>query len=163
MTALTLSLADIGRVIEEMHDAVDKWHNIGIQLNLYEGDLKSIESNYPHQADRLREMICKWLKSGDATWNAMVNALKSRTVGESHLAEKLSVKYCKPIKTHISMETSERTESKFYDKAIVHLGGSTPIREHSLLTVITAGTHLSPAGTHLSCTRNASTLRFNFS
>jgi hypothetical protein len=92
-----LSLDDLAKIIEDVHDAVDKWHNIGIQLGLHESELKSIESNYPRQNDRLREMICKWLQNKVATWGKMVSALKSRTVGEGYLAEQLESKYCVPL------------------------------------------------------------------
>ena len=68
-----LSLDDLAKIIEDVHDAMDKWHNIGIQLGLHESELKSIESNYPRQNDRLREMICKWLQNKVATWGKMVS------------------------------------------------------------------------------------------
>ena len=115
-----LSLDDLAKIIEDVHDAVDKWHNIGIQLGLHESELKSIESNYPRQNDRLREMICKWLQNKVATWGKMVRALKSRTVGEGYLAEQLESKYCVPLQritltsatTKISKST-EVSQSKF--------------------------------------------------
>ena len=114
-----LSLDDLAKIIEDVHDAVDKWHNIGIQLGLHESELKSIESNYPRQNDRLREMICKWLQNKVATWGKMVRALKSRTVGEGYLAEQLESKYCVPLQritlttTKISKSTKvSRSESK---------------------------------------------------
>ena len=112
-----LSLDDLAQIIEDIHDAVDKWHNIGIQLGLHESDLKSIESNYPRQNDRLREMICKWLQNKAASWKKMVTALKSRTVGEAFLAEQLEAKYCKSAaqiivtRTKIS-KSSEVSKSK---------------------------------------------------
>ena len=106
----TLSLDDLAKIIEDVHDAVDKWHNIGIQLGLHESDLKSIESNYPRQNDRLREMICKWLQNKAATWEKMVTALKSRTVGEAYLAEQLEAKYCKPA-VRITLTTTKISES----------------------------------------------------
>lgn len=118
MPGKTLSLDDLAQIIEDIHDAVDKWHNIGIQLGLHESDLKSIESNYPRQNDRLREMICKWLQNKAASWKKMVAALKSRTVGEAYLAEKLEEKYCKSAaqitvtRTEIS-KTSKVSASKY--------------------------------------------------
>ena len=107
-----LSLDDLAKIIEDVHDAVDKWHNIGIQLGLHESDLKSIESNYPRQNDRLREMICKWLQNKVATWGKMVSALKSRTVGEGYLAEQLESKYCVPMQqiTHTVTKISKSTK-----------------------------------------------------
>ena len=108
----TLSVDDLAKIIEDIHDAVDKWHNIGIQLGLHESDLKSIESNYPRQNDRLREMICKWLQTKAANWQKMVLALKSRTVGEAYLAEQLETKYCESAKqiTVTATKISKRTE-----------------------------------------------------
>ena len=112
MAAQILSVDDLCQVIEDIYDAVDKWHNIGMQLNLHESDLKGIESNYPRRGDCLREMVYRWLRTGNATWNMMINALKSRTVGEFYLAEQLNKKYRTPATTHFYMETTERTESE---------------------------------------------------
>ena len=89
---------------------MDKWHNIGIQLGLHESDLKSTESNYPRENDRLREMICKWLQTKAANWQKMVIALKSRTVGEGYLAEQLETKYCKSAK-QITVTTTKISKS----------------------------------------------------
>ena len=119
----SLSLGDLAKIIEDIHDAVDKWHNIGIQLGLHESDLKSIESNYPRQNDRLREMVCKWLQGKNANWGKMVTALKSRTVGEGYLAEQLVDKYCKPAQitvttTKVSRST-EVSESEFQDEICI--------------------------------------------
>ena len=122
----TLSLDDLAKIIEDVHDAADKWHSIGIQLGLHESDLKSIESDYPRQNDRLREMICKWLQNKAATWEKMVIALKSRTVGEAYLAEQLEAKYCKPVvltTTKIS-ESTEVSECKYSEVVTLCLEGS---------------------------------------
>ena len=127
MPGNTLSLDDLAQIIEVIHDAVDKWHNIGIQLGLH--DLKSIESNYSQQNDRLREMICKWLQNKAASWKKMVAALKSRTVGEAYLAERLEEQYCKSrsaaqitvTKTEISNYKSTEVSGSKYS-----IGGFTP-------------------------------------
>lgn len=88
-------------------DAVDKWHNIGIQLGLHEEDLRLIERRYSRQTDRFREMVREWLTTGNATWSAMVDALDSRVVGEHFLAERLKNEYCS-----IAQDFTEQSKSE---------------------------------------------------
>ena len=72
-----------------------KWHDLGLRLELKEGTLKAIESDYPKNAqDCLREMLSTWLKiEPGAMWRTLCAALRSRTVGEEKLAGDLVAKY----------------------------------------------------------------------
>lgn len=109
----TLKLEDAELILKELYPAVDKWHNTGIQLGLHASDLKSIESNYPSQTDRLVEMISKWLKTGQAKWSTLIEALKSCEVGESKLSEQLRRKY-RPL--WLTTEASKKVEAGIYMK-----------------------------------------------
>ena len=88
------------KLIEAYEDLVGishKWHDIGLRLELEEGTLKAIESDYPKNAqDCLREMLSTWLKvEPRATWRTLCAALCSRTVGEEKLASNMLAKYVK--------------------------------------------------------------------
>ena len=102
-----LSFEDFREVVNGVIDAVDKWHNIGIQLGLHEEDLRLIERRYSRQTDRFREMVREWLTTGNATWSAMVDALDSRVVGEHFLAERLKNEYCS-----IAQDFTEQSKSE---------------------------------------------------
>ena len=109
---LALTLADIAHVVEELCPAMDKWHKIGIQVGLSERDLKSIETYYPRSEDRLREVISRWVAGGGATCSTMIEALKSGTVSELHLAEKLKLKHFGSDLARVPIDTAKKTESK---------------------------------------------------
>ena len=66
------------------------WY-IGLQLGLASTVLEGIEHQYARTEDMLRAMLKEWLKQVDPvpTWVALIRALKSKTVKEPSLAEKL--------------------------------------------------------------------------
>ena len=88
-------------LVEELHDVKTKWRAIGIQLDVPPATLKRIDYSYktdPEQA--FTELILEWmsqLKPG-ASWAAIVDALRSRSVGETALASVLERKWC-PVQT----------------------------------------------------------------
>ena len=86
---------NLKNLLDELADILDKWHVLGLQLELKEGTLKAIESDYPKNSrDCLREMLSTWLKiEPRATWHTLCAALRSRTVGEEKLANDLEAKY----------------------------------------------------------------------
>ena len=91
-----LDLADLRDVQEEVFDARAKWYDIGVNLEVPVGTLNSIRAQYHDPQDCLREMLMVWLKTIDPqpTWKALVNALRSRVVGEAKLADELEAKWC---------------------------------------------------------------------
>ena len=85
-------------VRNEIHDARTKWYDIGLELKVPEPTLKSIESKYTDDKVCLREVITAWLKAGDnATWESLVDALRTKVVDEPKLAAVLEAKYCSEI------------------------------------------------------------------
>ena len=94
-----LTLNDLLQVLADIRSSGEKWRAIGLQLGLHETDLKSIESdpNYPlgprQHVGRLHEVISKWLRSGRARRAALIEALRSPSVGETQLADQLTKKY----------------------------------------------------------------------
>ena len=60
-----------------------KWYNIGIELGLEVGDLKTIEKDHSNCDDCFREMLTKWLNNckPEPTWKALKQALESTPIG----------------------------------------------------------------------------------
>ena len=78
------------------------WYDLGLQLKLSIGTLKSIRAEFSAPKHQLRETLNAWLTTGDnPSWKTLTDALRSRMVGASQLAAALEIKYC-PV---------ERTES----------------------------------------------------
>lgn len=73
-----------------------KWYNIGIQLGLTVGILDAIRHDHHDQSvDCLREMLIAWLKHDfDATWERLIEALRTSVVAEMKLSHVLEAKYC---------------------------------------------------------------------
>ena len=107
-----LSVDDLQVVREELNDVRAKWYDIGIQLRVNIGTLDAIEKQYLNNpSDCLRETLTTWLKSypPSPTWSKVVDALSSKTVGETRLAANLEQKHCSPRPTQVfpQMTTSQ--------------------------------------------------------
>ena len=96
---------DLGQVFEELHDVSPKWYKIALQLKVSPTCLDTIKKDESDSSDKLLEMLKAWLKKGlkknkpKPTWAALVEALKSRSVGEDKEASRLEEKYCIAPKT----------------------------------------------------------------
>ena len=84
------NLVDIIRVLEKGYFQNKKWRKLGLYLGLIHTDLKTIEDNYPQDAERcLEECLAKWLtKDIEATWDKL--AIAAGEVGETPVAEYIS-------------------------------------------------------------------------
>ena len=82
-------------VYEDLIDISHQWYDLGLQLRLEEGTLKTIKSDNPESSKHcLREMLSTWLKiDSRLSWETMCAALRSRTVGAEKLASDLEAKY----------------------------------------------------------------------
>ena len=90
-----LSVNDLHVIMEELADVRAKWYNIGIQLGVNVGTLKAIEKQYSDPSDCLRETLMTWLKAYPPphTWSKVLEALRTKIVGEAKLAVDLEQKY----------------------------------------------------------------------
>ena len=87
-------LMDIIDALNEGGFITANWRRLGLRLRIKNDDLKTIEHNYPKDADRsLEECLVKWLKTGKATYTGLAEALKK--MGEGAAAD------------HIRTNTSE--------------------------------------------------------
>ena len=68
-----------------------KWYGIGLQLKVKPSALRRIRSQYSDPVECLREMLSDWLIGINPypTWEALAQALESRSVKEGRLAKKV--------------------------------------------------------------------------
>ena len=95
-----LTKDDLQAVVQDLSFAANKWRDIGAKLGLNELELNSIKSN--QHLDCLRDVIFKWLYLSDG-WPpemgitrrraSLIEALRSPSVGEMQLADRLTKKY----------------------------------------------------------------------
>ena len=90
-------------VLEELHEACTKWYYIGLTLKVPASTLDGIEAQSNDQKKCLLRVIQHWLKTVDPkpTWQALVDALRSRLVEEHPLASSIEEKYCPRTKTPV--------------------------------------------------------------
>ena len=70
------------------------WKNLGLLLGLQSFELDVINStNKGDVNDCQRDMITKWLNTGDASWRALVRALASPLVGKRGLAMSIAAEH----------------------------------------------------------------------
>ena len=66
------------------------WFNLGLRLGVSSHTLDRIEQDTRDSGSACRKMFQAWLKdSSKGTWNDVITALKSNSVGENGVAEKL--------------------------------------------------------------------------
>ena len=72
-----------------------KWYNLGLQLNLKVSTQDWIKTQFSDPREQLLEMLKTWLITTlKPSWKTLTDALRSRNVGESQLADDLEAKYC---------------------------------------------------------------------
>ena len=71
------------------------WENIGLILDLNEGELRNIRSDHDESEQCFREMLKLWLNQIEPppTWSAIIEAIDAYPRYKS-LAEELRKKYC---------------------------------------------------------------------
>ena len=88
------------------------WYDLGLQLKVSIGTLKSIRAEFSAPKHHLREMLNAWLTTGDnPNWKTLTDALRSRMVGASQLAATLETKYCSVERT--DLDVGDHSETVF--------------------------------------------------
>ena len=74
-----------------MWEARTQWYDLGLGLDITPDTLDAIEAANGQNPDRcFRAMLTKWLREHKRpTWSALAEALRSPSVGRSHLAEQI--------------------------------------------------------------------------
>ena len=104
---MELSINDLGMVWETVYEARTKAYEIGLILKVAVDTLDSIDKRYDDPSDKLREVLKTWLRTASKpTWQDILDALRSRVVGQLKLASDIEAKYCTTVETaHVSRET----------------------------------------------------------
>ena len=88
---------NVKNVSNFIHRIKDKWHSIGIELEVDQVKLNTIRRNYKRDNDAdesLIELISEWLKS-QQKWQTLIDALRSNTVNEPVLARQgMAINFC---------------------------------------------------------------------
>ena len=98
-TGLVHHTNDLCDVLCYLNRLCDKWFNIGVYLKVDSMKLQEIRSQYPSQADALREMLIYRLKQ-KLTWE-MIQAAVMSPIVNSGLLESKSVKRSIILPLHI--------------------------------------------------------------
>ena len=86
ITSLTTDL-----LVHELN-GVTCWQYLGMFLGLGMAEIKEIEQDHPDTPCRRMEMLEKWMKKGNPSWEMVIEALEK--MSEQRLANQLRVKYC---------------------------------------------------------------------
>ena len=87
-----LSSSDIQKVQNSIWEARVQWYNLGLGLEITPDSLDAIKLDNAHKTDDcFRSMLTQWLRwdSPRPTWNTLAEALRSPSVGLSHLAQEI--------------------------------------------------------------------------
>ena len=90
--------SDSQEIVELLSTASEKWRSIGLQLGLPNSTLNKVgELSNSDPVDRLSAVINEWLKMNgkEPTPKTLAEALKSESVQERKLAERVENKYGK--------------------------------------------------------------------
>ena len=88
-----LGLSDLRRVQDTLWEARTQWYNLGLGLDISPDSLDSIQvTNQLNPEYCFRAMLSKWLREHQQpTWSTLAEALRSPSVGLSHLAEEIQL------------------------------------------------------------------------
>ena len=87
----TLKPEDAGKILEELLDAQNQAHLLGLMMNVKPRDVEAIQTTYQKPIDRLYHIIIAVLRQAEPrpTWRVFINALKSPVVGLTALARRV--------------------------------------------------------------------------
>ena len=78
----------------ELANVVTKYFEIGIQLGIPEHQLYKFESDHLSVQRRFSKVISYWLNNATGvSWDSLITALETQSVGEKKLANELAKKY----------------------------------------------------------------------
>ena len=99
---LVLAKIDLQEIFSDIFNKAPKWFNLGLALGLVSDELNKIKVAHRDNPDEcLREMLTLWLskRSPKPTREALICALRERTVGEDAFADELQQKYNSPSRS----------------------------------------------------------------
>ena len=103
---MELKEEDLSDVQDELWEARSKWYNIGLRLGIPPSDLDVIKKDGDDTEAWFRNMLLKWLRKGkNCTWEALIKALSSPSVGQTMLAESVQQNRCQMASDKASAES----------------------------------------------------------
>ena len=88
-TAYISTHVGVKALTEDLDSVAVKWYNLGLQLGIQLEDLDAIAGDSDWTLVCFRKALNAWLKSGNPTHDAVIEALESSTVGHNALAREL--------------------------------------------------------------------------
>ena len=92
---LHTTIPELKVLLRELRKVANEWEDIGIELDIEEGQLKQIKSDHTGDSKAcLREMLRVWLSrvAPPPSWSAMADTLD--TLGYQDIATHLRSSYC---------------------------------------------------------------------
>lgn len=115
-----MTIKDLARIQADLWDARSKWFNLGLQLGVAIEVLEVIkEKNLKNADDCLTELLAYWLRQAKSpTWNAIVSALRFKTVDLPQLADAIASNHeCTRVDSTPSPTTVSTFDTKVDKKA----------------------------------------------
>ena len=76
-------------LVADLNSVAARWHDLGVQLGIDDGELKNISGEEGRAQSCFREMLMEWMKNQTPTCRAIIDALQSRVVQHNALAREL--------------------------------------------------------------------------
>ncbi|CAI8017422.1 Probable serine/threonine-protein kinase kinX, partial [Geodia barretti] len=108
-------------LVEELFGVKKKWYSIGLQLNISDGTLDSIDAECKdNHTVALRRMLQEWRKQEETSWAAVVKVLQSQSVGEYTLAKNLKGRYpTSTVESNRCLVPAPQSRQAYYDDQLV--------------------------------------------
>ena len=88
---------DIPELLNFLNPVASKCYHLGLQLGVDSANIDIIQEDYRKCKDQLREIFKQRLKQEEPlTWAALIEALKSKLVGENRLAQEIRLHFLTP-------------------------------------------------------------------
>ena len=86
-----LKESDAGNILEELAEAQNHAHLLGLMLKISPWDVEAIQKKHKEPVDKLYDIIRAFLKQAEPppTWRAIVNALRSKIVNLTALSKRV--------------------------------------------------------------------------
>ena len=92
---VTLKEDDLATIINELHPVQHKSRLLGVLLRLPMHVVEAVHHETLDPPDQLLHIIVKCINQEPGlTWRDIIKALRSRPLGEYHLADEIEKKYC---------------------------------------------------------------------
>ena len=112
----TLKPEDAGKILEELVEAQNHAHLLGLAISVKPRDVEAIQMTYHQPKDRLLHIILAFLQQEEPrpTWRVIVDALKSPVVGLTALARRVET-------AHFPDSTAVRAPPTVSGRCVINL------------------------------------------